>query len=68
MLHTWYFVKESFGCSGIGLNIVTIGGPVKVSYKTGAASTVAHVTVVVLNAININKIVIGANSQVLSIW
>ena len=65
---TWNFVEEPFGCSRVCLNVTAVGGPVEVGYKTGAAPTVADATVVILDGVNINKIVIRANSQVLPIW
>ena len=65
---TWNFVEEPFSCSRVSLNVMAVCRPVKVGYKTGAPPAVADVTVVILDAVNVNKIVIRADGQVLSIW
>ena len=62
MVLTWDFIEEPLSCSRVSLNVMAVSGPVEVGYKTRATPAVADMTIMILDTVNINKIVVGADS------
>ena len=55
---TWHAIVEPFRSARVGLEELTVDGPVKVGDKTGATRTGANVLVVLGNRVDVDKVVV----------
>lgn len=64
---TWHLVVQPFRGTGIGLDVSAVHRPVQVSDEAGATRTATQVLVALRDRVDVNKIVVRADCQVVSV-